>query len=355
MATLRDVARVAGVSPATASRALAQPEKVSPERRERVRRAATELGYRVPREDDGDVRRCLGLIVPDMENPFFVAIAKTVQRRARAAGYAVLIADTEEDPQLEVDPITQMGSLVDGFVLCSPRMPTAALEALPRSPEIVLVNRASQHLRSVVIDNQDGIRQALRHLDALGHRRIAYAGGQGGSWSDAQRRLGLEVAAGELPGVQVQHLGQFPPVYAGGVAAADLAIAGGATAVIAHNDLVALGVLNRLRARGVQVPEQMSVVGFDDIPAATQVSPTLTTVATPLAQLARTAVDMLLDPAPGRTTTGGYDAGSRPDADGQPTDDQPAAGRSVLLPVSLVVRGSTGTAPQSSSREGIPA
>lgn len=345
MVTLRDVARAAGVSPATASRALAQPAKVSPARRERVRRAAAELGYRGPQHEDAEIRRCLGLIVPDMENPFFASIAKTIQRRARAAGLGVLIADTEEDSQLEVDPITQMGSLVEGFVLCSPRMSTAALESLPRSPEIVLVNRVSAHLRSVVIDNQDGIRQALRHLDALGHRRIAYAGGQAGSWSDAERRRGLELAAAELPDVEIVPLGQFPPVYAGGVAAADLAVAARATAVIAHNDLIALGVLNRLRTRGIDVPERMSVVGFDDIPAATQVSPTLTTIATPLAQVARTAVDMLLEPALPAT-------GDAADEDGRRTDPRD---RSLLLPVSLVVRGSTGPAPLATDQEGISA
>ncbi len=346
MVTLRDVARAAGVSPATASRALAQPAKVSPARRESVRRAAAELGYRGPRHEDDETRRCLGLIVPDMENPFFASIAKTIQRRARAAGLAVLIADTEEDAQLEADPIAQMGPLVDGFVLCSPRMSTAALESLARTPEIILVNRVSEHLRSVVIDNQDGIRQALRHLDALGHRRIAYAGGQAGSWSDAERRHGLQVAAAELPDVEILPLGQFPPVYAGGVAAADLAVAGGATAVIAHNDLIALGVLNRLRTRAIAVPEQMSVVGFDDIPAATQVSPTLTTVATPLAQVARTAVDMLLEPSlPGATAPGVDDASSALDP----------AHRSLLLPVSLVVRGSTGPAPNAARRQGVSA
>jgi DNA-binding LacI/PurR family transcriptional regulator len=332
MATLRDVARLAGVSPATASRALAQPDKVSAERRASVQRAATELGYQGASGATTSGQRCLGLIVPDMENPFFAGVAKAVQRRARTAGLAVLVADTEQDPGLEADAVRQMGPLVEGIVLCSPRMPDQDLAALPDRPEILLVNRESAHLRSVVIDNPDGMRQALRHLHALGHRRVAYAGGLSSSWSDDERRRGLELAQLELPEVDVVQLGHFTAEFVGGVAAADLALASGATAVLAHNDLVALGILDRLRSRGVDVPRQMSVVGFDDVPAATQVSPAVTTVAAPLALLGRTAVDRLLDRADG--------SGSAP-------------ARSHRLPVALVVRDSTGPAPvTATSREG---
>ena len=329
MITLRDVARAAGVSPATASRALANPGTVSAERRARVTAAAAELGYRTPRSD---VQRRLGLIVPDMQNPFFSGIAKGVQHRARAAGLAVVVADADEDPRLETELVRQMTAEVDGIVLCSPRMPDQALALLPQAPRIVLVNRESEHLRSVVVDNEDGIRQAVAHLHALGHRRIAYAGGQWGSWSDRERRRGLELAAHALGDVEVVQLGHFPTVFAGGVAAADLVAASGATAVLAHNDLVALGILDRLRARGTDVPRRVSVVGFDDIPAATHVSPTLTTVAVPLRLLGRAAVDLLIDEVDHRAT-------GTVDISPQPDDDEP---RTQRMAVSLVVRASTG-------------
>ena len=324
MANLRDVARAAGVSPATASRALARSEKVSAERRASVERAAAELGY-VPRSASSAVERhSLGLVVPDIENPFFTSIIKAVQRRARAVGRTVLLMDSEEDPRLEMEILGEMRGMVSGVLLCSPRMPERTLAALPTSPEIILVNRRHDRLRSVVIDNQDGERQALRHLHALAHRRIAYAGGQDGSWSDAERRTGLEAAAAELPDIELAMLGRFPPVFAGGVAAADLVLASGVTAGITHNDMVALGVLDRLRARRVEVPGEISVMGFDDVPAAQRVSPALTTVTAPLALLARTAVDLLLEPATGDV------------ADGN---------RSQVLPVALAVRDSTGPAP----------
>lgn len=322
MPTIRDVARAAGVSPATASRALSTPHRVAPERRARVEQAALDLGYRHAGADPSPRRPgTIGLVVPDMQNPFFAGIAKAVQRRARSAGHSVVVADSEEDARLEQEILTGMVGHVDGVVLCSARMSDQALAALPPGPEIVLVNRESEHLRSVVIDNVDGVRQAVTHLHALGHRRIAYAGGQWGSWSDRERRRGLETAAHALPDVDVVPLGHFPTVFAGGVAAADLLSASGATAVVAHNDLMALGIMDRLRQRGIDVPGRVSVVGFDDIPGATHVTPTLTTVAVPLATLGRTAVDLLLDPPA--------------EADGDEDD------RIVEVPVSLVVRHSS--------------
>jgi LacI family transcriptional regulator/LacI family repressor for deo operon, udp, cdd, tsx, nupC, and nupG len=319
--TLRDVARAAGVSPATASRALSAPDLVAPERRELVQRVARELGYRPNRAARELITGRTGhlcLVVPDLENPFFSAVAKAVQARARATGHAVVVADAEEDPQLEAELVAQLGAQADGVLLCSPRMSADDLADVAAGDRpVLLVNREGAGLPSVVVDNSDGVRQAVRHLHALGHRRLAYAGGPAGSWSDARRRDGL--AALDL-GVEVVDLGAHAPVFAGGVAAADLALASGATAVLAHNDLMALGVLDRLRARGVRVPQDVSVVGFDDAPVATLVAPALTTVAVPLARLGRTAVDLLLTP-------------------------REATAPRTVLPVELVVRASTAPPP----------
>ena len=332
MASLRDVARLAGVSLATASRALAQPDRVAPERRARVERAAADLGYRPQRRTlhggpgghaahgtsaAGGAGRVIGILVPDLQNPFFAGVVKGIQLQARTVGISVLIADTDENPRIEAEAFARLDRQVAGLVLCSPRMSDQALTALPLDVPTVLINRESAHLRAVLVDNVDGMRQALAHLHALGHRRIAYAGGQPGSWSDAQRRQGLEAAAGALPDVELVQLGHFPPVFAGGVAAGDLVPVSGATAVVAHNDLMALGILDRLRQRGTAVPDRVSVVGFDDIPAATHMTPALTTVAVPLHRLGRAAVELLLDETP------------EPDAD------------AVTVPVSLVVRSST--------------
>ncbi len=319
MATLRDVAQAAGVSPATASRALSHPGRVTPARRSRVERAAAELGYK--RVNPIPVPRRLGLVVPDLHNPYFSGVVKGIQHRARIAGLSLLVADSDEDPHLELELVHQMAPQVDAIVLCSPRMSDQALTSLVIDPPYVLVNREVRGVPSVMVDNAGGIRQAVRHLHALGHRRIAYAGGKQGSWSERERKTAMEVTAHDL-GLELVHLGHFPTTFPGGVAAADLVAASGVSAVVAHNDLMAVGILDRLRQRGTLVPEQVCVVGFDDVPAATYVSPALTTVQVSLHLLGRIAVDLLLSPE------------SVPDA---------VRGQN-RMPVSLVVRGSTGPA-----------
>ncbi|GEK20342.1 LacI family transcriptional regulator [Cellulomonas xylanilytica] len=367
--TLRDVARAAGVSPATASRALSAPDLVAPARREHVQQVARELGYRPNRAARELITGRTGnlcLVVPDLENPFFAAVAKGVQARARALGFALLVADAEEDPRLESELVGHLGAQVDGVILCSPRMTDAELDRLGRDVldddvPLLLVNRLHGGLPSVVIDNTDGIRQAVTHLYALGHRRIGYAGGPVGSWSDAQRRRGLEHASHGLRSIDVVDLGHFPPLFGGGVAAGDLVAASGVTAVLAHNDLLALGILSRLRARGVRVPEDVSVVGYDDIPAATLVSPTLTTVTVPLARLGRAAVDLLIEagsvPTAAESAIAAGLAAAERAQHGTPAITVGSIGAtpppaSVLIGVELVVRASTGVAPAQSSVAG---
>ncbi|MFE7406131.1 LacI family DNA-binding transcriptional regulator [Isoptericola sp. NPDC057559] len=303
MVTLRDVARAAGVSPATASRALSDAPHVSPANREQVARAAASLGYRphpAARALTTGSTGTLGLVVPDLANPFFAAVAKGVQARAHETGRDVLVADTDEDVTAEPDVITRLGDRVDGLVLCSPRMPADDLGALVGGGRVALVNRETPFAPSVSFDLADGVRQALDHLRALGHERVAYVGGPATSWSDGERRRALAGGAAAHGVPPVTDLGAFRPTHGGGVQAADLALAAGSTAVLCFNDLVALGVLARLHARGVATPDDVSVVGFDDVPAASLVTPALTTVAVPLARAGREAVDLLAaDPAGG--------------------------------------------------------
>lgn len=337
--TLRDIARAAGVSPATASRALAAPDLVTPARRTAVEQAARELGYqpnRAARELATGRTGHLCLLVPDLANPFFAAVAKAVQSRARTAGYAVLVADTDEDARLEAEIVAQLAPRVDGVIVCSPRTTKADLTQLAPGVPLVLVNRIAADLPAVIVDDEDGIRQAVEHLVALGHRRIAYVGGPADSWSDSRRRTAL-LALAARGGPEVVDLGHVPPVFAGGVAAADRVVASGATAAVAFNDLVALGLVDRLRTRGARVPEDVSVIGVDDTSTATLVAPALTTIGLPLAALGRTAVDLLLD---------AVDAPTPPDATGAPP-----AGVTVL-PVALVVRGSTALAPAATPASG---
>jgi LacI family transcriptional regulator len=323
MSTVRDVAERAGVSISTVSRALSTPARVSAATRDRVEAAARDLDYRpnlAARGLRAGRTSIVGLLVPDFDNPFFAAVTKGVQHRARQGGYSVFVGDSDEDATQELDLVRGLARQVDGLVLASPRAPDADLLAALDGTPAVLVNRELAGLPSVTVDNADGVRQIIEHLYALGHRQVAYADGPGGSWSGRVRRTGAVRAALDRDDLSVVRLGTFTPTYAGGFAAADLALASGATAVVAYNDLMALGVVERLRERGVSVPDDLSVTGFDDLLVATLVAPTLTTVRVPLRDLGRRAVDLLLEHL-------------------APADETPRA--RVVLPVDLMVRRST--------------
>jgi LacI family transcriptional regulator len=322
--TIKDVARAAGVSASTVTRALTLPELVHPDTRERVRRTAVSLGYHPNRAARGlSTGRTgnIGLLVPDLANPFFPSVVKGVQARAHEADYAVFLADTDEDSAAEAGLVRRLAKQVDGIVLCSPRMPDEELRTLVADTPVVLVNRRIAKVPSVTPEFPDAMRQAVSHLTALGHRKIGYVAGPRSSWANRERLRSLKAAASEIELVEI---GNVSPQFEGGVAAADQVLAAGVTAVIGYNDLVALGLLNRFTARGVAVPGDISLLGFDDIPLAAMVNPSLTTVALPKEQAGRAGVDLLLQllAEPDRTT---------------------AARRE--LPTQLMVRGSTGPVP----------
>ncbi|WP_069386593.1 LacI family DNA-binding transcriptional regulator [Cellulosimicrobium cellulans] len=345
MVTVRDVARESGVSISTVSRALSEPGRVAPETRDRVVAAATRLGYRPNRAASGlraGRTHALGLVVPDLENPYFASVTKGVQARARRTGYAVFVVDAGEDPALETELVEGLRPQTDGLVLCSPRAVEADLAAAGDAP-VVLVNLRIDGVPAVSSDDAHGVLLAVEHLRALGHRRIAYVGGPDRSWSDARRRAGLEAAGERYPDVETVVVGAFRPRVEGGRSAADLVVASGATAVLAYNDLVALGLVARMRERGVSVPHDLSVVGFDDTFVATLAAPPLTTVRTDLAELGARGVDRLVASLEARRA-------ARAAADGDDQGVADAAGSASedpadVLPVELVVRGSTTVPP----------
>lgn len=325
--TIRDVARLSGVSISTVSRALAAPDQVAEATRIRVQETARSMGYRPNRAASGLITGrtgSIGLVVPDLENPFFGSICKGVQARARAAGYAVFIADTDEDATLEAEVVRSLSKQVDGVILASARGTDAAVQHLAQEGPLVLVNRSLAGIPSITFDNGGGLRAVMRHLVALGHHRIAYAAGPVTSWSNRQRSLGFRAFAEESPDLDLIELGAFPPFFSGGIQAGDLAIASGATAVVAFNDLIAVGLIDRLRQRGLRAPEDISVTGFDNVPVSTLVWPNLTTVDFPRVQMGRASVDTLLDTVLGRS-------GTTPPV--------------LEIPAELVVRQSTGVVP----------
>lgn len=295
--TIHHVAKRARVSASTVSRAFTAPDMVHATTRERVLQAADEVGYRPNRAARGlSTGRTanIGLLVPDLGNPFFPAVLKGAQARALQADNAVFLADTDEDPDLEVTLIQAMAKQVDGIVLCSSRMSDQQLNSVLSLTTLTFVNRRVADVPSVLMDSADGMRQAVEHLAALGHQRVAYLSGPRASWSNRERRRGMRAAA-KTSAIEMVELGPFAPRFEAGLQAADLVIAADVTAVIAYNDLIALGVLSRLADRGVGVPEQCSVIGCDDIAFAAMCTPALTTVSMPKELTGRTAVELLLD------------------------------------------------------------
>jgi DNA-binding LacI/PurR family transcriptional regulator len=325
--TIKDVARLAGVSPATVCRALSTPERVKTETRERVRRAVDDLGYSPNRAARGLITGRtgnIGLVVPDLANPFFPGVVKGIQARAREADYSVFVADTDEDPSAEASLVRSLGKQVDGLVLCSPRMSEEDLRSVVGDTPLVLLNRRVDQMPAITFDSLGGMRQAIAHLMALGHRRVAYVGGPRTSWSNRDRLNGLRTVTAAA-GAELVEVGNVLPQFSGGVAAADLVLAAEATAVVAYNDVVALGLISRFAARSITVPDQLSVIGFDDISMSAMVHPSLTTVALPMELSGRAGVDLLLHLM------------QHPDQSGSTSRE---------LETHLMVRGSTGPAPR---------
>ena len=330
--SIRDVARRANVSLATVSRAFAAPGLVRAETLQRVLAVAEELHYRPSRAarslTTGRTGN-IGVVVPDLGNPFFSAILKGGQARAREADLAVFLADSEENPRLEIELVRAMARQGDGVIICSSRLSEAQLQQLRNDTTLVLLNRRVRGVSSVLLDSAGGMRQAIEHLVALGHHRIGFLGGPAGSWSNRERRRGLRTEA-RGRSLEITEFGPFAPHFEAGQHAADLAVAAEVTAVVAFNDLLALGVLSRLADRGIGVPDEISVVGFDNIPMAAMATPHLTTVALPLEQAGRVAIELLLE---------------RLAQPGSGTHEQG-------LPAQLIVRASTAP-PRSGVRSGL--
>lgn len=331
VATLHDVARAAGVSTATVSRALSDPGRLAPSTWLRVQAAIDALGYR-PNRAAALLRSgrtgSIGLLVPDLENPYFASITKGVQARAHRSGLTAFVVDTDEDPGREVEMLSLLARQTDGVVLCAPRSLDKE-EDLLNENRVVLVNASHRENPGVDVDYAEAMVRAVEHLRALGHQKIAYVGGPASSWADRMRRHGLAQVEERYPGTGILDLGSFAPRVEGGISAADIAAGSGASAVIAFNDLVAIGLMNQLTSRGMEIPDQMSIVGFDDTFVAQLASPPLTTLRVDLAGLGAQAVDLLVQSL------------ARPDPR---RGSRSAPHQEPLFPTQLVVRGSTGRA-----------
>lgn len=347
--TIHEVAARCGVAASTVSRAFSRPERVSAATRERILAVAEQMGYRpnpIARALPSGRTKTLALLVPDITNPFFLGLIRGAEKAAAASEHTLVLADTEESSETEQVVLERLTRAVDGFVLASPRMSDVRLRQAYASAPLVVVNRRVAPVPGVLIDSAPGTRAIAEHLASLGHERIAYLAGPRASWSDQRRWRALQAVARQR-GLHVVRLGPLAPTVDAGVAAADALLLEDVTAAVTFNDLLAIGVLRRLRARGISVPDQISVAGCDDIFGADFCHPPLTTLTAPIEVAGRTAVELLL----GMLRSGVRDRVQEPAAsDGL---DPSFAGKAesrriVVLPTRLTIRDSTGAAPAES-------
>ncbi|HYJ49378.1 MAG TPA: LacI family DNA-binding transcriptional regulator [Microbacterium sp.] len=324
--TIYDIARLADVNPSTVSRALSQPGRINAKTEARIRAAAAELNYRVnpiARALPTGRTNTLGLLVADITNPVIFGIVRGAERAAADAGYTLIIAESQESGELEATTVERVLPSVDGLVLGTTRLDDAQIVQLAQRKPVVAINRAVEGLTSIIPDVDRGVAQVVDHLADLGHRSLAYLSGPETSWISSRRWEALLEAA-PARGMSLVEIGPGAPTLAGGTAAISRVVASRVTAVVAFNDLMAIGLLHAAADQGLSVPGQLSIVGFDDIFGSDFTTPGITTVRTPLAEAGERAVRHLLS-----AVASGAAASTSEEMEPLPTD--------------LVVRGSTGT------------
>lgn len=330
--TLRDVADAAGVHAATASRALNPDTRglVNAETARRVLRAAETLGYHpnpIARSLKTAKSRTIGVVIPDLTNPLFPPIVRGIEDVLDQAGYSALIANTDSDPAREQAQVASLRSRqVEGLIVATALLDHPLLRGLHREGvKMVLVNRRVDDVEvpSVCPDDAAGIRLAVKHLAGLGHRRILHLAGPQTTSTGLARARAFQVAVREQGLVddpaRVVACDYWSEAEGAKVLSRVLDDEVDFTAVVAGNDLIALGCYDVFAERGIDCPADVSVVGFNGMPFLDKLRPPLTTVAVAHHQIGQEAARMLLESF---TET-----------------DRPA--RSVLLSPTLVIRGST--------------
>ncbi|MDJ1131171.1 LacI family DNA-binding transcriptional regulator [Streptomyces iconiensis] len=296
MSTLADVAREAGVSKATASRAMMRPDMVAASTLERVRAAAERLGFqpnRAARALTTGRTGMLGLIVPTLANPFFSPLVLGAQRAAEETDNHLLIGVSEYDAARESALAGRLCEQADGLVMVAPVGSDASLRAQASHRPLVLVDRRVGRLPAVVLDTSAGTAALVQHLCAFGHREIAYVSGPAGSWADAERRTAATEQA-EADGGRLHILGPLDPTFDAGVAAARQ-LPPSVTGVVAYNSYLALGLLHGLTAAGIHVPRDLSLAAADDLNALGATDPPVTALDVPVEEAGALAVARLLE------------------------------------------------------------
>ncbi|MDH6623170.1 LacI family transcriptional regulator [Streptomyces sp. LBL] len=331
MVTLADVARAAGVSKATASRALSRPDMVAADTRERVLAAAGSMGF----EFNASARalttgrtNLIGVLVPSLANPYFAPIVTGVQRALSQHGDNILLAVSEGSQSSEHELAGKLAARVDGLVFIAPVSPDSAIRGFMSKLPVVTVDRTVPAVPGVLIDTPGGVADIVTHLAGLGHRAMAYVGGPEGSWMAERRHHAVEKAA-RLSGVDLTVLGPVAPRIDAGLAVAQqIAAERNVPAVVAYSSYLLLGLHLGLRDAGVRVPEDVSLAASDDLTAIGTNRPDTTALRVPLEEAGMAAVRLLQEANP------------------------PKRARRLRIATELIVGGSTARATGPKSRVG---
>ncbi len=324
--SIKDIARIAGVSHSTVSRALRGSSLIPEGTAARIRAIASELGYSASAIGRGLVQgrtEAIGVVVTSIADPFNGEVVGGLEEYANQHGYSVILATSQAISEREISVVKSFQSRrVDGIIVASSRVGSqySQLLADTQIPVVLLNNQhPDEFMHSVRIDDRKGTFDATNHLLKLGHKRVAYLGDQFGLNSETERRAGFRQAM-EQAGLPIEP--QFQMSADGridGAAAAFRSLRGNLpTAVVCYNDLTAVGVMEAAKGMGLAIPEDLSVVGFDDIQVAELLTPGLTTVRQPKWELGMRSMSLILRILRGEE-----------------------AERSVVLTGELVVRGST--------------
>ncbi|WP_258069816.1 LacI family DNA-binding transcriptional regulator [Arthrobacter sp. SX1312] len=324
--TIKDVAVKAGVSTATASRVLSKHPSTSPAARNAVEQAVAELGFR-PNAQARSLRKTttqtIGLLLPDIRNPFFADLAHAVEQRARDFGYVTLFGNANENmEQQERYFDVMLSQRVDGLI-AAPQGDRAGLVGILESGlPTVFVDRVIEGtgVPSISPDNRTGIRAAVAHLTGLGHRRIGYIAGPQSTSTGRERLQAYQEAIAASPAdasPELVYLGDFQAASGAAGAHALLDLPDAPTALLAADSLMSIGAIGVCNERGISIGSEVAFVGYDDIEAFTLLNPALTVIAHDVDAMGRGAVEMLVDVLAG----------------------EPAQSR--VLPSRLIIRGST--------------
>ncbi|NYF12262.1 LacI family transcriptional regulator [Pseudoclavibacter sp. JAI123] len=295
-ATIYDIAELAGVNPSTVSRALSKPGRISAKTEKRIRAAAERLEFRfnpMARALPTGRTHTLALVVADITNPMFFGIVRGAEQAASAAGYTLIITESQESGANEAEAISRVLPSVDGLVLATTRLDDERISEIAARKPLVAINRDIGGVASVLPEIEAGVTDLLEHLVGHGHRTVSYLSGPENSWI-SRRRWEILLDVAERLDVGLVEIGPNPPTIEGGRAAWRRVIAARPTAVIAFNDLMAIGVIQSAAAAGVSVPGSLSVAGFDDIFGSELIVPALTTVRAQLVLAGQLAVEKLL-------------------------------------------------------------